>query len=243
MIEIYLQEAGDAGATRRSRHGDGEEVTLGAADDAGLRVASAAHRACCVLWVRAAGCFVVDRAGDTTVNGKPIRGPRALYREDRIELAGGAVVFVEHVDPMTTPIERAFLADIRGGDLAAREVYADWLDEQGDPRRAEFLRLEDFAKADPGNGELARRLSQLAVVIDLDWRIAVGRGRVERCSSACGMDWGEMLDLVDKPNPRQRRCPRCINLVRYCERLAEAGGDGPARVVIDASIRRVPGDL
>jgi uncharacterized protein (TIGR02996 family) len=38
--------------------------------------------------------------------------------------------------------DTVFLAAIATGDDTARLVYADWLDENGDPRRAEYVRFQ-----------------------------------------------------------------------------------------------------
>src|SRR3712207_3150772 len=50
-------------------------------------------------------------------------------------------------------------------DDAPRLVYADWLEEQGDPERAEFIRLQvalaALQPADPGAAELRRRCNEL----------------------------------------------------------------------------------
>src|SRR5262249_13022193 len=46
--------------------------------------------------------------------------------------------------PRLTPQEEAFVQDVRENpdDPAPRLVYADWLDENGDADRAEFIRLQ-----------------------------------------------------------------------------------------------------
>src|SRR5271170_4452357 len=78
-----------------------------------------------------------------------------------------------------------FLAAIRASpyDDALRLVYADWLEERGDPR-GEFLRLELIVDR-PAHHDLheVSRLQELQHTLDRDWVLTVGRasfGRVSR---------------------------------------------------------------
>src|ERR1700738_3753443 len=57
------------------------------------------------------------------------------------------------------PGDDAFLADIltRPADDAPRLVYADWLDDHGDPDRAEFIRVQiELARLAPGQDVYSR---------------------------------------------------------------------------------------
>src|SRR5215471_8366549 len=60
-------------------------------------------------------------------------------------------------------IEQAFLADIleHPDDDAPRLVFADWLDENGDPERAEFIRLHVQLARVPDAPDLAQRCDGL----------------------------------------------------------------------------------
>src|SRR5437868_13708602 len=68
----------------------------------------------------------------------------------------------------------AFYQDIleHPDDRAPRLIYADWLEEQGDPR-GEFIRLHcaatDLAPGDPAREPLARRLHELMAEHEADW--------------------------------------------------------------------------
>ena len=76
--------------------------------------------------------------------------------------------------------ERSFLDAIGGDpdDDASRLVYADWLEERGDPR-AEFLRLEVAlaeAAGEPARSEaIDARLDELRRAADTAWVAVVGR--------------------------------------------------------------------
>jgi uncharacterized protein (TIGR02996 family) len=77
-------------------------------------------------------------------------------------------------------MEAAFLQAIFANpeDEAARLIYADWLEERGDPR-AEFLRLESMlagvSRDDPRLHEAETRLQALRSGIDGDWLARVDR--------------------------------------------------------------------
>jgi uncharacterized protein (TIGR02996 family) len=72
-------------------------------------------------------------------------------------------------------VERGFLDDIRAHpeDDTPRLVYADWLDEQGQTARAEFIRVQiDLARLDPTNTrypELHLRQLQLLSEHEREW--------------------------------------------------------------------------
>jgi uncharacterized protein (TIGR02996 family) len=80
--------------------------------------------------------------------------------------------------------DEAFLAAIlaRPADDTLRLVYADWLDERGDPR-ADFVRLEcwlhEFPRAGEENPSLRRQLGELGQPLDRSWIAAVCRVPVE----------------------------------------------------------------
>lgn len=78
-------------------------------------------------------------------------------------------------DVTTNHEEAALISTIREnpGDPTPRLVYADWLDERGDPR-AEYLRLVVELAVESANGEKTgrqlKRLGELARTIERDWR-------------------------------------------------------------------------
>src|SRR5262249_58169856 len=72
-------------------------------------------------------------------------------------------------------LEDAFLADIleHADDDTPRLVYADWLDEHGQPERAEFIRvqceLERIPQDDPRRLALEDRAADLQRVWGAKW--------------------------------------------------------------------------
>lgn len=96
-------------------------------------------------------------------------------------------------------MDEAFLAAIRAvpRDDTTRLVYADWLDEQGDPR-GEFLRLEcrlhEMTEAHPEYRALQRQLGELGGPLDVRWVAAVCRIHTE----------------YGRPHERPSRCPLTV---------------------------------
>jgi uncharacterized protein (TIGR02996 family) len=203
----------------------------------------------CTLKSRAVGCLIVDASGSTLVNGKPINGVRSLYKEDVVEI-GDCRFMVEHVATTFDPVEQRLVQDIGDGEHSARLVYADWLEENGDTRRAMLLRTqEELLALDPGSTEYracTQRLIVLATTIDRTWRQNLARGFVHGCDvEGCTMDWGSLAQIEGKP--AERRCGQCGHPVRYCELGGEASDNlqRRIRVVIDTAIdfpRRRLGD-
>jgi uncharacterized protein (TIGR02996 family) len=90
--------------------------------------------------------------------------------------------------------EEAFLAALRAEpeEDSHRLVYADWLEERGDPR-AEYLRLEHAVRIHRAPGE--ERLRVLRSQLDADWLRAVHDGNL-------GPDWAIVLQaykLAQRP--------------------------------------------
>src|SRR5262245_11908293 len=72
-------------------------------------------------------------------------------------------------------------------DNGVRLVYADWLEEQGEPTartKAEFLRLTAQVMEGHRGKRRARRrrLQQLAADLDVDWLAVVSRLAIENCA-------------------------------------------------------------
>jgi uncharacterized protein (TIGR02996 family) len=92
--------------------------------------------------------------------------------------------------------EAAFLREIRDrpNDPTPRLVYADWLEERGDPR-AEYLRLEHQLTQIPA------RLKELDGQLDPDWVMQVrGRHIRARLKVRRGVRPGREYPIWDGPN-------------------------------------------
>jgi|GEM_PF-2725008 len=100
--------------------------------------------------------------------------------------------------------EAALLAHIRGhpDDATAKLVYADWLDERGDPRAAviraaERLSTLSVLKADYWEAKAAR--TELFATADAEWLAALGYARRHRpMFAALPTDRGSRWRLLDR---------------------------------------------
>src|SRR5262249_53104732 len=129
-----------------------------------------------------------------------------------------------------------------------RLIYADWLEEQGDPR-GEYLRLECYlatlAQDNPQFDRLVVRFRELHGRIDPDWRVAVARSKVERCrlfEFRCPKRWEKLRRTADCT---VRFCTACHEEVFYCDSILEARqhAERGRCVAIDVAVPRRDGDL
>jgi uncharacterized protein (TIGR02996 family) len=122
--------------------------------------------------------------------------------------------------------EEAFLAAVRAEpeDDGHRLVYADWLEERGDPR-AEYLRLEHAVRVHRAPG--ADRLRVLRSQLEGDWLLAVHDGKL-------GSDWAIVLQTF----PRAKRLA-VIERMRAVAGLSEV----EAQALCGASSQVIKGGL
>lgn len=106
-----------------------------------------------------------------------------------------------------------------------RLIYADWLEEQGDPR-GEYLRIEcalnGLADGDALFEELAPRMRALRESIDPAWLATIGRTKVANCLTVafqCPKRWE---NLKPTGHDLRRFCMACKQVVHYCRTLDEA---------------------
>ena len=230
MLAIYLYKEG-ARTLRITSEKD--EIWLGTRADVDIQLegrdVAARH---CKLVVRPAGLFLVREAGELKVNGKPLDKSTPLYSTDKV-FVGNYTFMTETLSRAPDANEEKLLLDIAAGDDASRMVYADWLEENGDIRRAEFLRCQELLRtlqADDADTRMAfveqsRRLRQLAVVVDLEWRMRVARAPVEGCNVHLRFDFKcpkQWSDLVETESPDVRFCGLCRQQVFYCTTIPEA---------------------
>jgi uncharacterized protein (TIGR02996 family) len=155
--------------------------------------------------------------------------------------------------------DEGFLRVLRANpqDDTTRLVYADWLEEQGDPialQMAEFLRLSvqqpaGVLRTRTGRKRLRKRLQHLAAQLDTDWLAVVSRLDIELCrlapvspSSVCDRHWE---DLRPTEKRTVRFCDACQQHVHYCDTIIEARQHAAQHhcVAVDLGVIRRDGDL
>ncbi|MCI0460370.1 MAG: TIGR02996 domain-containing protein [Gemmataceae bacterium] len=133
-------------------------------------------------------------------------------------------------------------------DDQLRQVYADWLEEQGDPR-GEFLRLDASLPVLSRRKRYAARdrLRELYAVINEDWLALICRAEIDRCPPShshppCPKRWGRLERTED---PFIRTCGSCGKQVFYCDTLALAQRHAKRGhiIVLAPCITQKPGDI
>lgn len=121
------------------------------------------------------------------------------------------------------PTERELIASL--GDTAARDVYADWLEQHGFDARAKFLRDESREHAPPD---------------DAGWRAQVSNPAIATCVRPACPCWGAMttttLDNI-------RTCTACPQPVRYCATLAEVQNTAARNMQVAADAALADADV
>ena len=151
--------------------------------------------------------------------------------------------------------EAAFLNQILSNpaDDAARLVYADWLDEQGDPIslvKAGFLRaqceLARLPEKDEQRAALREQVRALALQLETSWLAVVSQLLVEKCEIRfefqCPKQWENLRPTADV---KVRSCDACRKPVHYCDTIDEARLHAIRGecVAVDCRPERTPGDL
>jgi uncharacterized protein (TIGR02996 family) len=151
--------------------------------------------------------------------------------------------------------EAGFLSAIQKApaDETTRLVYADWLDEQGDPTmtaRAEFIRLElRMTKAPEQSLNRIRwlnKLQKLAANIDARWLAIVSQPKLEACRMQfqfeCPKQWEKLTPTNDA---KVRFCESCKKRVHYCTTLREANNRASQAqcVAVTLGLIRHAGDM
>ncbi len=148
--------------------------------------------------------------------------------------------------------DKAFLDAILANpnDDETRLVYADWLEERGDPR-AEFLRAETAAarmpEKDRRRAPLEQRMRELRPSLDAEWLALIDRTRIEGCSRlvfkfTCPKEWEGLKPTGDRFT---RHCDECRKKVYYCDSvdLARRHAELGHCVAVDSTLVRTPGDV
>jgi uncharacterized protein (TIGR02996 family) len=153
--------------------------------------------------------------------------------------------------PLVSSEEDPFILAILAApeDEAPRLIYADWLEERGDPR-GEYLRLDCRLAGLPQDDQrfdgMVTSLRELSAWIDQQWLRAVARSNIEKCGFRfrfrCPKQW-DRLQLTEESSVRF--CSACLKNVYYCGGLEEARdhvGNGHC-VALDPNVARSAGDL
>lgn len=189
---------------------------------------------------------LVDRRSThgTYVDGQRVY-EHVLRPRDRITI-GPFVMTVER-GAMPDAVEQRLIAAItERQDVTSRLVYADWLEEQGQHDRAEFLRLQEYLVTRSDDMVAAARLRALAASIELAWRHAVARPLIEGCDQRvnfrCPKEWGS---LAPTERPDVRHCDGCRQFVYYAPTVKAALRHVELNrcVAVDIIPIRRPGDL
>ena len=165
----------------------------------------------------------------TWVDGEVINAARrVLHHGSRVRIGEFELVFTfvaaEAMPAAPVATEADLIAAIERREPESRNVYADWLEGNGQTARAEYLRVERELIAIPFGAHgvdislrrdnLESRLRELATVIDVDWRVRLACPRVMACNNqGCLRHRGE-LDPTE--SPRLRACTTCGENVAYC---------------------------
>ncbi len=191
----------------------------------------------------------------TYVNGRKITSPLVIRDTDRIYMGDYIVACsttqrdIDDDDTLEVDVtELRLLANIAQHEEGSRMVYADWLEEHGDPTRAEFLRLQEMIPrlAEGSHFDAtAARMRQLSESISIDWRKKVARPLIENCLGAeleCPKDWGS-LSATERADVRY--CGSCRKKVYYCGSIGQARTHALAGdcVAVDLVQIRRPRDL
>jgi uncharacterized protein (TIGR02996 family) len=139
--------------------------------------------------------------------------------------------------------EVGFLKQLQAepADDATRLVYADWLEEQGDPvsaAKAGFLRVsvDQIVNPDKNRKKKRKRLQELAATLDTGWLAVVSRLAIENCYGKraeaesggmyvvrwdylCDRQWEDLKPTDDRA---VRFCEGCQHNVHYCDTITEA---------------------
>ena len=133
--------------------------------------------------------------------------------------------------------EPELLAAIEHQEEGARSVYADWLEEQGDTERAEFVRYQDRIHeiADPMERAVAiEHVRALSLTLDAAWRVLVARPIIRNCArEGCPREWG---GLTPTHTSDLRVCRTCDARIEF--RFHAASVDGPN--VVDNIFEEAP---
>ncbi|HEU0031239.1 MAG TPA: TIGR02996 domain-containing protein [Kofleriaceae bacterium] len=185
--------------------------------------------------VRDRRCILVPlaRRARTYFNGSEFLTPVVMSPDHRIGVGPFELQIVEHVPAaeaplaIRSPVERALLDAVLTDDdrAAARLVYADWLEANGDADKAELLRVQHRLRAldpdDPGFEPVSGQLRELASRVERSWLARIAERPIEGCAFVfeCPKQWSALAATDDAA---VRYCGACRQTVHYCASVEDA---------------------
>lgn len=267
MITLYLR-APDGRVTCSSLSSDHGRIELDALTDEVVAISSPSTVPLIAIERVGRTEYIVRHVDDRLIRRGRARiyvAGRVLDLDDRVLVDDGEVIRLNEwsvrigkprLRMAPASIEEDFLTLLRQrpNDDATREVYADWLEENGALSAAMMLRLDvrvrQITEEHPTHTELARALRGVASDVEDDWRREVARPMIEACGPdepleldfECPKEW-QKLDRG--PNPNVRVCRACQKNVTYCTTISEARNIATAGgcVAVDPSLTRTKDDL
>lgn len=196
------------------------EVTIGRANDNDLVLAHGSVNQRHTRVVKRDGRFIVvdlKSDGGTLVNRKRICGPTLVRPSDVVHIGAYELSVLDREPP--NDVEGRFLAQLEAdpSDDDTRSVYSDWLEEQGRPDEADFLRAQLAIKGLPPEHpqfrELATVIEALAPRMGAAWRRAVARPRPVRASVSAAMGRARVDGLTHRAplHDLPTQCALCID--------------------------------
>jgi uncharacterized protein (TIGR02996 family) len=256
-VAVVVDIVEKGGAETRLSFDDTLEVTIGRVEGNHIMLSlGSVSKRHARLVLKDGKMIIVDlkSTNGTYVNGRKITSPLVIRETDNIYIGDYKLTFrigddeLDEDDTAEIDItEQRLLAAIAMREAGSREIYADWLEEQGDLTRAEFLRLGEEAPTamdEERFQQVAARLRYLGSLIDLEWRKKVARPAIENCGFEleCPKQWSE---LAPTNAGNVRYCNSCQKRVFYCATVSEARTHAIAGdcVAVDVVALRRPRDL
>jgi uncharacterized protein (TIGR02996 family) len=256
MFAVVVHE-GDRAAWRKAFAV--HDITIGTSDENDLVLAGARVAAKHGRIVHKDGHYIlVDFKTEASfVNGRKVTAPQVVREADVVLLGDVRIEIVtlgyEEIGTQSLvardPVEHELLEAIGHGDEASRLVYADWLEANGDPARAELLRVQMVLdREDDAASRVAAlgRMRQLGADLELPVRARLVKLPIENCDLKfrfeCPKQWTELLLT---PVEGERFCGACEKTVYFCATIDEARKRAAERacVAIDLASPRWQSDL
>lgn len=233
-----------------------DNANVGSAESSQLRLDEPVEPTHARILYRDGRLIVTDlgTADGTFVNGQRIVTATVVRQGQELRIGGWTISHVrsEAAFEARDERERELLDALRlaPSDDALRQVYGDWLEENGKANEAELLSLEREIRDaeeridDAELGRLGYRLRTVASLTPFRWRAVVSRPRIENCKKGeCPRTWEKLTPTTTAFDTRM--CSACGELVQLAQTIEGARlevGQNHA-VAVDLGVTRYPRDL